>query len=392
MAYRSRQELYDIIKQELQASNSALTDFVEGSILDGLTGALSTGLSEVMDLVITNFNKTFFDLANGPEVTGAADDLQTLAVDHFGSAFARPAATKAVGEVTFSRANDDAGDCTIPAGTVVSTATDSAGNSQSFVTDSEVVMTATSINASVEASTAGIAGNVVADSIIVIDSTLTDPSIIVTNDDAMAGGAAEEDDATYRQTIKNLINQLKGATAAAIESKALTVSGIVFADAIEEKVSVIEYDTANDATVGTYFNIPRSKLYVADANGEANAALVALVQTAIELVRACGVQITVVGATASEVDWTATVTLNPGGPHYATLGTDLSMITDAMETYINSIAIGSGFNKTTANAAMLAMWGPDGSDDITAFSTSIPAASIAGAVGVKLIPGTIELE
>jgi hypothetical protein len=391
MSLRTRQDLYDIIKNEIQTVNPNLTDFEAGSVLDCLVGATSTGLSEVMDLVISQFNKTFIDLANGPEITGGNDDLENLAVDHFGSDFARPDDQYAVGVVTFSRANDDDGDCTIPAGTVVKTETNANGEAQSFSTLLQVVMTSTSINASVKAVSSGTKGNVDAAKIIVVESTLTDPSIVVTNEDAMAGGAAAQSDADYRETIRNLIQQLKGATAEAIQAKALTVSGVEAATIVEVDQTVIEYDESTEEVSGEAFRIPNSTLYVADANGEANEALISLVQTAIDTTRACGVKINVVGATAYEMDWEASITLNPGGPNYTELLSDPSMIEQSMTDYINNLSIGDGFDRPAANAALLLIWGPDGTDDITVFTSSVPSGSVAAVAGQKIVPGNVEI-
>jgi hypothetical protein len=392
MALKSRQELYTIMKDELQAQYPGLTDYNAGSILDAILGAVSTALSEQQELVTTKFNKTFFELANGPEVTGDADDLETLAIDHFGTEFARPAATKAVGIVTFSRANSNAGDCVIPAGTVVKTEADANGESQSFTTLLSVTMTGTSINASVEAVEAGIDGNVDEDTVVLIEDTLTDPSIEVNNDEAMSGGAEEQSDADYRETILEKIRSLRGATADAIEAAALTVSGIVSASAIESFLTAIEYDPGTEEVSGDYFLLPVATLYIADANGEANDALIALVDDAVDEVRACGIKVTIVAATPYSLNWTAEITLNPGGPNYSTLQSDATLIENSMNEYITGLAVGDGFDRDAADAAMLDIWGPDGTDDITAFATTVPVGDVAGVVGQKIVPGTVTIE
>jgi hypothetical protein len=391
MSARSRQELYDIIKNEIQSGNESLTDFSEGSILDCIAGAASTAISESMGLIVDQFKKTFIDLAGGPAETGGPDDIQDLAVDHFGDEFARPDAQPAVGIVIFSRTSAAAGDVLIAAGTIVKTPLDSNGQSIRFKTLLDVTMIGTSVNASVEAVEAGVAGNVAEGKATLIESTLLDPTIKVTNDAEFSGGAAEQDTPTYRKTIKNLIRQLKGATIAAIKAKALTVSGVVQATPVEEVIRVIQWDDATESPSGLSFLIPRAKLYISDANGTANSALLANVASSIKSVRAGGVRVDVAAAVAYALDWSAQYTLNPAGPNYESLQDDSSLITEAMAKYIDAIPTGLGFDRISANTAMLAVFGPAGTNDITDFLTNAPTGSIAGVAGQKLISGTMSI-
>jgi hypothetical protein len=390
---KSQQELHEQFVTALQEQAPDLTDTREGSMIDTLAGVVSFAATEINRLIVDKFNKTYFNTAHGPEVTGGDDDLETLAVDHFGDTFARPEASKATGVVTFSRANDDAGDCTIPAGTIVKTAPNANGVAQRFETAAEVVMTGLSINASVEALVAGEEGNAQAGAVTEIESALTDSSIEVTNADAFAGGEPEQDDATYRETIRNQIESLRGATLEAIESKALTVAGVETATGIETEKPVIAYDIgADDIEAGAeYFRIPYVTLYIADANGTASDLLIADVQDAIESVRAAGVRIDVQAATGIVFDWTAAITLNPAGPNYATLSSDPSQILESMREYINELAIGADFDKSDADDAILAIWGPAGTNDLTAFATTIPSGDVAVGADQKLVAGDLEL-
>jgi len=389
----TQQELYDIAVAELEARDSELTDTSEGSMIDIIFGVASVVTAQMSRITVSEFSKTFFDSANGPEVTGGSDDLEALAVDHFGDSFARPEAQKATGVVTFSRPNTDAGDVTIPAGTEVGTDQDSNGERQIFVTTSEVVMDGTTKDAQVEAQVAGVAGNVLADKVINVISTLTDSSVVVTNDEAMSGGTAEETDAQYRETIRNLLQSLKGATLSAIESTALAVPGVQYATAVEIDVPVIEYDIGGgDIAAGAeYFRIPYAYVYIADANGESSDALIETAQEAVDSVRAAGVKVQVLGATAIDLNWTVSITLNPSGPNFATLSDDATQIEDSMRAYIANLSNGTDFVRSTAEAAILAIWGPAGTDDITAISTSVPVGSVDVDVNEKLVPGTMEV-
>lgn len=385
----SQQDLYDLFKNEVQAVNPELTDFEEGSKLDSLGGGFSTAGQEVVKLIIDQFSKTFLDTAHGPEVTGSTDDLEILAVDHFGDSFARPAAEPAVGVVNFTRPNSLAGNVTIPAGTIVKTEKDSNGKEQRFATESTVVMTGLSINASVTAVEPGTEGNVQIGTVTVIETALTDPTVVATNAAAYTGGEAEDTDAEYREFIRNKIETLRGATKAAIEAAAVNVAGIETATAIEDAIAVKEWDIGGNVPVGAYFRIPRVRLFIADANGTASQALIDNVDDAVFPVRACGVRVEVIGATALPVNWTASIVLNPSGPSFAEFSSDPSRIVDTMIEYLNELAIGTGFDRGLAKLAIMAIWGPSGTDDLTDFNTSIPVGNISALATDKIIAGTV---
>lgn len=391
MAVKSIQELYDEFIAELQAQAPQLTDTHEGSIIDVLAGVTSTAVSELSRITVDEFAKTFFSTAHGPEVTGGNDDLQTLAVDHFGDSFARPAATKSTGTVTFSRPTAAAGNVTILEGTIVKTAPNANGVSQRFEVTAEVILTGTTINASVRAIVAGIDGNVLANKVTKIETTLTDNTIVVNNSAAFAGGEPTQSDAEYRETIRLLIETLRGATLNAIQSKALTVDGVDNATAIEFLQYVNEIDISTLALIGTYFAIPRVKLYISDVNGAASQTLIDDVQLAVDTTRAAGVRVEVLAAIALLQDWTVAITLNPAGPNFGTLQTDVTMLTDDMRKYIQDLAIGDDFVRSDAEDYMMALWGPSGTNDLTDFSTTAPTGDISVAANEKLIPDTMSV-
>lgn len=384
----SQQDLYDAFKNEVQSRNPALTDFEEGSKLDSLGGGFSTAGQQVVRFIIEKFSKTFFSTANGPEVTGDSDDLETLAVDHFGDSFARPDAAKALGVVAFSRPSAGPS-VSILAGTVVKTKKNAQGVEQRFVTLADVTLAGLTINASVQAVNAGVDGNVLANTVIVVETALTDPTVTVNNASAFTGGEAEDTDAEYREFIRNQIETLRGATAAAIKAAAENVPGVETATPIEDLKPVIEWDIGNSLTVGSYFRIPYVRLFIADINGTASQALLDAVDAAIEFVRACGVKVNVVAASALTVNWTATLTLNPGGPNFATLSTDTTMIEDSMAEYIRGLGVGTSFDRGLAKLAIMAIWGPAGTNDLTDFVTTVPTGNVAATATQKLIPGTM---
>lgn len=394
---KTQQELYDLYKTTFQDFAPDLTDWTEGSELDTEGGVFSVAGTEFTRVMINLFNKCFFDLALGPdENNGGPDDLQTLAVDHFGSSFARPQAVAAIDVATFSRANNSAGSVLIPAGTVIKTQPDANGNVQRYTTNSAVTLTNNSsstdlsIAVAITAVVAGAAGSATSSTIVVIESTLLDSSIVVTNA-GNATGEDAQDSSTYRETIRNLILALAGATASALQAKALTVPGVVTATAIEQAITVIQYNIATQATVGSYFRLPVPILYVADETGTANVALLNAVIAAISVTRACGVIIQVLPATAVTVNWTSSITLNPSGPNYATLSVNAQNILNSMTDYINALPIGTSFVRATANAAILAIWGAAGTNDLTAFTTSLPSGDVAATATQKMIAGTVSI-
>lgn len=383
----SMNEFYQFYKDQVLALAPELTDFSDGSLHDIIAGAFSASLNEMTELTLSEFQKTFFDTATG-------SDLDTLAVDHFGEAFSRPEAIKATGVIRFSRPNTAEGNVTIAIGTVVKTEKDSEGNEISFLTTEAVTLTGLSIDADIEASVAGVKGNLLPSTLIVLETTLTDPSITVNNLLAMAGGTNEQDDAEYRETIKSLIQALAGATKQAIEGAVLALPSVGFVTLITEEKAVIEYDIGGEEILAgsKFFRIPYPIVYVADENGNSSPSLVADVLEAIIPIKACGVNIDVQGASAIALNWSATLVLNAGGPNYAELQNDLQPIKDSMIEYINTkLSIGEGFSRSSANQFILSVWGPSGTGDLTSFSTSTPAGDVSVNSSEKLIAGTMDL-
>lgn len=395
---KSQQEFYDQYKDEVVALADELTDFSDGSMHDILGGAFSTCLNELSELIIAEFSKTFFSLASGTEAQGGSgdiDDLQALAVDHFGDDFARPQAEKATGEVDFSRPNTDAGDVEIAVDVIVKTEKDANGEEIRFAVTEAGTMTGTALTLNIEAVVAGIEGNITnSDKIVVIETTLSDPSVTVTNSSNTAGGTNELQDPEYREFIKNKIISLIGATEQAVRGAALAVSGVEIAELTTLERVVIDYDIgAGDILAGAdYFRIPYPIMYIADASGNSSDDLIQDVLDAIFPVKAAGVRIEVRGAVPQLFDWTASLTLDIGGPNYTELSNDLTKILDTMTEYVNTVlSIGEGFNKEEAKAYVMDIWGPGGTADLTSFSTSVPSGNVSVDSNEKLIANNIAI-
>lgn len=376
-------DLYEIYKAEVVARGSDIVDFSDGSLQDISTGALTTGLNEVSELMITEFLKTFFGSAEG-------DDLEFLAIDHYGDRFARPDATKSTTSVTFTRPNSDKGDVLIADDVIVKTEKDASGKEVRFKISSSVTLTGLTLNVPVESVEEGTETRVSADKITVIESALLDDSITVNNTSATAGGEAEQDDEEYRETISNLLLSLSGATIAAIRGAVEAVADITYVAIITTLQKVRNVDDGG-VPYGDIYKIPFVTIYVADSEGNYSPSLLLQAEVAILPVRAAGVKITIDGAVSVILNWISSITLNPAGPNYAELSEDTKLITDDMANYIDQVLkIGEGFNRTSANDYILSIWGPEGTGDLTSFITSQPTGNIAGVEGTKLISGNTE--
>ena len=379
---KSQQEFYDQYRDEVLALTSELTDFSEGSLHDVTAGALSTCLNELSELIIEEFTKTYFSLASG-------EDLEFLAVDHFGDDFARPEAGSATGEVDFSRPNADAGDVDIAIGTIVKTQKDANGEEIRFATTEAGTMTGLTLTLNIEAVDAGLNGNISSsDKITVIETTLSDPTVVVTNSQNTAGGVEAPEDPEYREIIKNKIVSLAGATEAAVKGAALAVTGVSLVALTTLERVVIDYDIGNEEILAgaTFFRIPYPVLYIADADGNSSDALIQSVSDALVSVKAAGVQIDIRGAVPLSFSWVASLTLNASGPNFTEFSSDLSKIIDSMTEYVDTVLdIGEGFDKVAANNYILSIWGSSGTGDLTSFSTSVPSGNVAVNANEKLI-------
>lgn len=387
---KSSQELYDDAQTSIQSQDSSLTDFSEGSILDIITGMATQGVSEIQRVALLEFAKTYLDTANGPEVTGGDDDLQRLAVDHYGSSFARPQATQSAGIVTFSRPSTTHGAILIPSGTVVKTAQNALGTVQRLQTTADLTLTGLTSSVTAQAILAGSAGNVAAGAVTVIESTLTDATITVSNTQAFSGGTEAADDSTYREFIRNQLVSLRGATMAAVTAEAETVPGVATVFGQEVVQTVIPWDTAALAPVGDAFQIVRPYLYVADANGTASTTLLQAVLQAINTASAAGVQITVLPAQAISQNVSASLTYSATGPNVAALAGDPSPILNNVEDFINALPIGTGLVRSGLRTYILGIWGVGGTGDLVDFQVVVPTGDINMGTTQKLIPGTVK--
>jgi hypothetical protein len=55
------------------------------------------------------------------------------------------------------------------------------------------------------------------------------------------------------------------------------------------------------------------------------------------------------------------------------------------------LAIGTDFIRADAEAYIMALWGPSGTDDLVDFSTTVPSGDVSVAANQKLIPNTMSI-
>lgn len=206
---------------------------------------------------------------------GARDeDLDRLVGDRFSPTIVRKEASPAVATLTFTRSAGPLLALSLPTGTRFRTI-----NGVEFELTAPASLAAGStgpVSATARARQAGLAGNVAALAINQFVQQPQDPALQVTNIEPATGGDERETDARLRARARDFFRTARRGTLAAIEFGALTVPGVRQATALEEL-------DALGIQTGRVF------LYVADALGQANAALIAQVRAALFEFRAAGV-------------------------------------------------------------------------------------------------------
>jgi len=195
MALSSQQILNQMIAQ-LQISDPDLSLAVgtpEWKILATVAEVIADAQSD------TNTLQYVFDID-----TKVGSDLDKF-VALFG--FARQGGTQSTGTVTFSTTLPAAVDTVIPAGSVISTQATNTSSAISFVTTASVVLFngTTSVDAPIQCTVVGVAGNVAAGTITTIGNTAASIISSVTNTIATDGGTEIETDAALRVRFKNTV-------------------------------------------------------------------------------------------------------------------------------------------------------------------------------------------
>jgi len=253
---------------------SAEEVFTEGSDINIVTASASAMAEEVTRQLALREKVLLLDGASGI-------DLDRIVGDRFSPTVVRKQAVPSVVPLIISRSLGPLAAITLPIGTKVRT-----GSSFEFATTSAVSLAAGStgpVTVLAEATVAGTAGNVAAGTITQFSEPPADPNLIVVNEELAAGGDDEEKDPALRARARDFFRQARRGTLGAIEFGALTVPGVRQASAIEE------VDPGGLPT-------GRVSIFVADAQGQANSALVTAVLLALLEYRAAGIIVDVLSA------------------------------------------------------------------------------------------------
>lgn len=248
--------------------------YTEGSDINIVVASASAMAEEITRQLALRLAALFLDGASG-------EDLDRLVADRFSPTIVRKSATPALATVQFSRVAGPLAAIAIPAATRLRTA--SGVEFETTVASSLAAGSTGPVSVPAQCRQAGLAGNVAAGSINQIVSVIGDPNLLVSNAQVAAGGDETESDARLRARARDFFRTARRGTLSAIEFGALTVPGVRQATAIEE-VDPLGIPTG------------RVSLYVADANGQANAALVLAVRSALLEYRAAGVVVDISSA------------------------------------------------------------------------------------------------
>jgi uncharacterized phage protein gp47/JayE len=353
-------DLYDRGRAELVLRRPDL--FCEpGDVTDMLLAAAAAGGDFAVGYAARRFAELFLDTASGV-------DLRALGDDRYGIvAFA---AAKAQVTIAFNRVSAGVGAGSIVAGSVVATAYDSLGNTVEFETLALVSFGPADLSKTVaaQAKVAGAAGNVAGATITRLVSTLFDPTLTVTNALRAAGGAEAESDEAYRERVRTFPSTIRRGTLAALEYGARQIAGVVSAKVSEGPTGLVT-------------------VYIADATGNSNAALEALVTTELENWRAAGTVVTVGGATPVTLNLFFKIKAKPGFDVTASL----TVIQDAVGGRMGKLTMGETLYLDELKAAVIAI-DPDRIQRVTFYTDATfvtPAADATPGASQILKVGTV---
>jgi uncharacterized phage protein gp47/JayE len=315
------------------------------SLVEGMAAAVQGAAQNLLDLTVGSVLRVILEanaslalwlqwlivqvLATTRLATSTGADCDSFGTD-FG--FVRLPAVAAVGQVTFSRFTPGVA-AFIPVDTNVSTS----ANTQTFVVTVDttnsaysiasngynLAMGVASVTVPVTASIAGSAGNIQAGAISLLRSAVAGVDT-VTNMAMLTGGLDAESDAAFRSRFSNYLSGLSKATDVAIGT---VITGI------QQGLSYLISENINQA--GS-IQMGHFVVTVDDGSGAPPAALLSVVQGAIDVVRPVGSSFAVQGPTVVLSNISMIVTTLPGVSHQQVVGT----VAGAIDTYIASLGVG----------------------------------------------------
>lgn len=271
-----RVDLVNLAADELRARSAQRPDgakidpsqvFTPGSDVNLVVNGGSAMAEEVLRQLAVRINALFLDGAKG-------EDLDRLVADRFSPTIVRKQATPAIGPVYVTRSSGARPAGVIPQNTRVKT-----NQNVEFLTQADLPIPAGldgPFIVQTQAVNAGRAGNAPALAVNQFSVPPFDTNLQVSNPEPMAGGDERELDDSLRNRARQFYLFARRGTIVAIENGALTVQGVRLATAVEL--------TNPDGSLSGHV-----ALYISDAAGNGNAALVNAVRAAELEYRAAGV-------------------------------------------------------------------------------------------------------
>ncbi|MDR6511448.1 putative phage protein gp47/JayE [Novosphingobium capsulatum] len=337
------------------ASTGSLIDFSVGSILRALAQAFAAVVLWLQAIILQLLTTT-------RAATSQGADLDTWMADF---SVTRLAAVAATGQVTFARFTPTNA-ATIPVGALIQTAD---GTVQyAVVADTSLAAWSASAGAyvipasttsaivAVQAVTAGAIGNAAAGAVNTLAQAISGVDT-VSNALAFANGADGESDAAFRLRFVEYIGSLAKATPAAVDY-AITSLQLNLTDKIVEN-----YDYAGNYKPGTFYTV------IDDGSGSPSADTVNAAASAVEAVRACGIQ----QAAFAVVPVVANVGLTVGIAAGYVGATVRAAVQSAIAAYIASLTQGETL-----------MWG-------RLYSVAYGVAGVSSVTGLTINSGTDDL-
>lgn len=350
----------DLIAQfqaEALAQNSELA-FNDGDVTEAQAHGAGAMGDAAIRFTVQAFKETFLDGAKGDALTALVDDHLNIQ---------RQPATNAQATVSFSRTGGGAG-FTLPAGFVVGSEFDSAGNTVLFTLDADVTFGAADNGphtGSVTAEITGKDGNVAIGTITRFVDTKPDQLLTCTNAAVAAGGNNEESDEELRVRARLFWQTLRRGTLAALEFGALQVASV-------RTVRATENLSTGEVTV-----------VVADSDGASTVQMVSDAEAEIENWRSAGVTVSVLGGTVLLVNVTGVLVVNDGVDAAALV----PLCVDAIEARMRKQRQGELLYNDSIKAAGI---GVD-PDAIDALVLSLPATDTTPTATQTIRPGTITI-
>ena len=281
-------ELQLAAQAEIQAKNSELTDFSEGSALDAVSAMGALMADETILLGLLRFSELFFATAKGEALERLAKDRLDLD---------KPAAQAAAVPMTLTRGDTTTAD-TVPVGTEFSGEVN--GDTVTFALDGDMLFGIGDASGEGRATctVTGRSGNVDADVLTTLSSFTGSSDFTCTNGVRAVGGAEEATDPEFRAYIAAYWDGLVRGTVAALKAGAFTVGGVTFA--------TVDESTAPSA-MGGYVS-----LYVGDPDARSNAVMLANVDREMVNWRAAGILVQPIAAVREEFAVSITLYVKAG--------------------------------------------------------------------------------